>query len=232
MSLATEEIRTTPPSDGAIVERIVAAVMARKLKPGAKLPEAALCEAFGCARAQIRRVLVVLAERGVVTLQANRGAFVARPGAGEAGDVFAARRAIERAIVLAAAPRLGPAALSRLCANVRASAKAEAEGDRSGAIRLTGQFHLTLAEAAGNSVLAKFLADLVARTSLIIGLYGPTSLRSCSQGEHESLIEALTRRDGASTADLMERHLRHIEAELDIRRVSAEPTDIRRLFDG
>jgi Bacterial regulatory proteins, gntR family len=65
-----------PPSDGAIFDRIVAAVLEQKLASGAKLPEAALCDAYDCSRSQIRRVLVVLAERGVVTLHANRGAFV------------------------------------------------------------------------------------------------------------------------------------------------------------
>lgn len=229
MSLATQALQA-PLSDAAIVERIVTAVMERKLRAGAKLTEAALCDTFRSSRSQIRRVLVVLAERGVVTLHAYRGAFVTRPDAAEAQDVFAARRAIERAIVLSAADRLDPAALRRLRANVGASAKAEAEGDRGASIRLTGQFHLTLAEAAGNSVLAKFLEDLVARTSLIIGLYGSTGLRSCSEAEHEALIDALAKRDGARAADLMESHLQHIEGELDIGLVATEPADIRRLF--
>ena len=38
-----------------------------------------------------RRILVVLAERGVVALQANRGAYVASPDAGAAREVFEAR---------------------------------------------------------------------------------------------------------------------------------------------
>ena len=230
MALTIEEVQP-PLADGAIVERVVTAVMERKLKAGAKLPEAALCDAFHCNRSQIRRILIVLAERGVVSLHANRGAFVARPDAKEARNVFDARRAIERAVVLSAATRIDPAALSRLRAEVRAGTRAETEGDRSKAIRLSGQFHLRLAEAAGNSVLTKFLGELVARTSLIIGLYGSLSVRSCSEAEHEALIEALAEQDGARAADLMERHLRHIEAELDIRPPAAEPADIRQVFE-
>ena len=105
MPAAPDDLRQ-PLSDGAIFDRIVAAVMEQKLAGGAKLPEAALCEAFDCSRSQIRRVLVVLAERGVVTLHPNRGAFVANPSADEARDVFEARRAIERSIVLSAASRI------------------------------------------------------------------------------------------------------------------------------
>ena len=73
-----------------------------------------MCEAFDCSRTQIRRVLIVLAERGVVTLHPNRGAFVSSPDAEEARNVFEARRAIERSIVLAAAARIDAATLAEL----------------------------------------------------------------------------------------------------------------------
>src|ERR1700752_249926 len=101
MSITEDELGQ-PLSDAAIVERIVAAVMEQKLAAGAKLPEAALCDAFECSRTQIRRILVVLAEPGVVTLHPNRGAFIASPAAEEAREVFEARRAIERSTVISA----------------------------------------------------------------------------------------------------------------------------------
>ncbi len=219
-----------PLSDAAIVDRVVAAVMEQKLAAGAKLPEAALCEAFDCSRTQIRRVLVVLAERGVATLHANRGAFIASPDAEEARNVFEARRAIERSVVLAAASRIDAATLEALRRNVGAGGAAEARGDRSESIRLSGQFHLGLAEAAGNAVLTRFLEDLVARTSLIIGLYGSRATRSCSEDEHDALLAALAKRDGPRAAELMDRHLAHVEHLLDIRDAVEPPADIREVF--
>jgi len=229
MSLSEDELQH-PAQDGAIVDRIVAAVMEQKLPPGAKLPEAALCEAFACSRTQIRRILVVLAERGVVALHSHRGAFVASPDGGAAREVFEARRAIERPIALAAAAKIGKTALAELRANAKASAAAEAEGRRGESILLSGQFHLLIAEAAGNSIMAKFLEDLVARTSLIIGLYGSRRHRDCPEGEHEALIEALAASDGPRAADLMERHLKHIEGSLDMHDAGEAPVDIRGLF--
>jgi DNA-binding GntR family transcriptional regulator len=222
--------RRRPPSDEAIFDRIVAAVMEQKLAGGAKLPEAALCEAFGCSRTQIRRVLLVLAERGMVALHPNRGAFVASPSADEARDVFEARRAIERSSVLSAATRIDSNALSDLRANARAGALAEACGDRKESIRLSGQFHIRLAEVAGNMVLLRFLEDLVARTSLIIGLYGSRSPRSCAEPEHDALVDALARGDGPGAAAVMEHHLRRVESALDIRDVGEAPVDVRRVF--
>ena len=229
MSAASDDI-LQPPSDAAIFDRIVAAVMEQRLAAGAKLPEAALCEAFDCSRSQIRRVLVVLAERGVVALHPNRGAFVAKPSADEARDVFEARRAIERSIVLTAAGRIDANALSELRANARAGGVAETAGDCNESIRLSGQFHLRLAEVAGNALLTRFLEDLVTRTSLIIGLYGSRSARSCSEFEHDAVIDALARRDGPGAAAVMEHHLKHIESALDIRDGAEAPVDVRRLF--
>ncbi len=229
MALIDDDLRQPPP-DAAIVDRVVGAVMEQKLAAGAKLPEAPLCEAFDCSRSQIRRVLIVLAERGVVALHQNRGAFVASPGAEEARNVFAARRAVERAIVLAAASRIDPGALEDLRANAHAGCAAQARGDRGESIRLSGLFHLRLAEAAGNAVLTRFLEDLVARTSLIIGLYGARATRSCSEDAHEALVAALAARDGARAAELMDTHLDHIERLLDIRDAAETPADIRGVF--
>jgi DNA-binding GntR family transcriptional regulator len=229
MALIEDEIGQ-PLSDAAIVERVVQAVMEQKLAAGAKLPEAPLRGAFDCSRTQIRRVLVVLAERGVVTLHPNRGAFVASPDADEARDIFEARRAIERSIALSAASRIDPVTLEDLRRNARDGAVAEARGDRSESIRLSGQFHLRLAETAGNAVLSRFLEDLVVRTSLIIGLFGSRATRSCSEVEHAALVDALAARDGLRAADLMDRHLSHVERLLNIRDADETPADIRSVF--
>lgn len=229
MALTTDQARSSL-TDDAIVERIVNAVMEQRLRAGAKLPESALCDAFQCNRTQIRRILVVLAERGVVTLHANRGAFVSSPDATAAHEVFEARRALERSIVLLAVERIEEGALEGLRANVRKGAAAEARGDRSQSIRLSGEFHLRLAEVVGNSVLTKFLGELVARTSLIIGLHGSHGARSCAEAEHKGLADALERRDAHGAAEAMEHHLRHIENTLDIYDGAEQSVDIVSIF--
>ncbi len=218
-------------SDEAIVERIVAAVMEHKLPPGAKLAENALCEAFSASRTQIRRILVVLGERGVVTLHPNRGAFVWSPSAEEARDVFAARRVVERAAVERAAATINARVLARLRALVAAGAAAAHRADEREAIRLSGQFHIEIAEIAGNAVLTRFLEDLVARTSLIIAFYGATT-QTCSDSDHDDLITALAAPNVARAGELMENHLKRIEAGLDIREMVERPLDIRELFSG
>lgn len=217
-------------SDIVIVERIVGAVMEHKLPPGAKLAENALCAAFQASRTQVRRILVILGERGVVTLHPNRGAFVWSPSADEAREVFAARRVIERALVESAAANIDDRALDRLREIVTAGAAAAARADERELIRLSGQFHIEIAEIAGNTVLTRFLEDLVARTSLIIAFYGAKTQQTCSDSDHDELITTLTARDVVRAGELMERHLRHIEAGLDIRESDERPLDIRGVF--
>ena len=48
----------------------------------------------------MRQVLARLAHEGVVTVQRNRGAFVAEPSIGQARDLFEARRLIEPPLLL------------------------------------------------------------------------------------------------------------------------------------
>lgn len=218
-------------SDDAIVERIVAAVMGHKLPPGAKLAENALCEAFNANRTQIRRILVVLGERGVVTLHPNRGAFVWSPSAEEAREVFAARRVVERAVIESAAATIDAAGLARLRDLVAAGEAAAHRADERESIRLSGQFHIEIAEIAGNAVLTRFLEDLVARTSLIIAFYGART-QTCSHSDHDDLINALAAGDVARAGELMEGHLRRIESGLDIREAAERPLDIRELFSA
>lgn len=220
-----------PASEDQIVERIFAAVMERRLQPGAKLPENALCDAFGVPRARIRRVLIKLAERGIVTLHTNRGAFVASPSPEEARDVFQARRTIEQSVIGNAALRINKDQVDALRAHVAREAAAGARVDRREAIRLSGQFHIRLAEVAGNPVITRFVEELVARSSLIIALFGSRQLFSCSEDEHRELLDAVGANDGARAAQLMDHHLGHLERELDIHDMTDEPADIRRILE-
>ena len=81
-----------------IINSITAAVSEQRLPAGTKLGEQMLSDLFNCNRANVRRALSTLATMHVVQLQPNRGAFVSTPSPKEAGDVFEARRTIERTL--------------------------------------------------------------------------------------------------------------------------------------
>ena len=213
-----------------IVERIFEAVMERRLPPGTKLSESALCQAFGVGRMRIRRCLLLLASRDVVELQSNRGAFVARPSAEQAREVFEARLTIEPTIARLVAARATDADIAALKAHTDEEATAHEQGNRREAIRLSGQFHVRLAEVAGNTILERMMKDLVTRTSLILGIYGSPGVATCRDHDHCNLIAALQARDPQQAAALMTEHLRQIEGTMDLTQASVPSVDIVQVF--
>ncbi|MFD2174300.1 GntR family transcriptional regulator [Rhodobacter lacus] len=203
-------------TEAEIVERIFEAVMERRLAAGTKLSESELCKAFGVGRMRIRRALLLLAAREVVELRSNRGAYVACPSPAQARDVIEARAALEPAVARLVAERAAPETLAALAAVLEEEAAAHARGSRHEAIRLSGQFHLRLAEASGNATLVRILKDLVTRSSLIVAIYGAAGLETCRDHDHATLLAALHARDGAEAERVMAAHLADIFATLDL----------------
>jgi DNA-binding GntR family transcriptional regulator len=211
----------------AIVDCVFRVILERRLPPAAKLSERVLCEVFRTSRSTVRRALLVLAERGTVALLPNRGAFVAVPSSEEARAVFEARQTIEPTIASKAALEVTAEQVSHLKRHLEAEAGARDRGARHDAIRLSGQFHVELAKYARNPVLARFVEELVARTSLIIGLFGATEATLCMCDEHEALVSAIERHDGERAQEIMLSHLAHIENELELSDRTMGNVDIR-----
>lgn len=231
-SFGPPDARRSPLEESEIVERIHDAVIEQRLPPGTKLPEAALCRAFGVPRGRIRRSLLLLASRNIVVLHPNRGGFIAQPTAEEARDVFEARRTLESLVARLAAERAGPQDLATLDSHLGGEDLAFREHDRRRLIRLSGEFHVLVAAAAGNRVLHDVVKELVARTSLIIAMYGATPAENCRTDEHRDLLAALRVRDAGAAAELMEQHLRHIENRLDVRQTRANGIDLVEILSG
>lgn len=217
-------------SEDAIVERIFEAVIEQRLPPGTKLSESALCEAFGVGRMRIRRSLLLLASRDIVDLQSNRGAYVSSPTPEQAREVFEARRSIEPNVARLAVERAAAPDIEALAQHLRQESLAHADGDRRRAIRLSGAFHVKLAEIAGNAIMLRMVKELVTRTSLIIGMFGASLAASCPDDEHQNILRTLEARDPETAADLMREHLRHIEAQIDLTAEPAANVDLVTLF--
>ena len=213
-----------------IVERIFEAVVEQRLPPGTKLSESALCEAFGVGRKRIRRARLLLSSREVVDVYANRGAFVASPTAQQAREVFEARQTMEPMIARLAVERATEADIANLSAHLQREHDAHHDESRHEAIRLSGQFHLLLAQIAANSVMLRMMKELVTRTSLIIGIFGAPSVTNCRDDDHERILHAFKTRDGQAAADLMAEHLRVIENSLDLGNKTNGAVDLLRIF--
>jgi DNA-binding GntR family transcriptional regulator len=214
-------------SEEGIYERLVAAIFEHRLPPGTKLGEESLAGIFGVTRARIRAVLPRLAHEGLVTLEPNRGAFVAQPTVEQARDVFEARRLIEPGIATRLARQSDrAAAVTRLRQHVAAERKARGAGDVRTIVRLSGEFHMLLAELSGNVVLAKSMRELALLTCLIIALYDRPATPSCLGEEHGEITDAIATGDSRRAASLMVEHLNHVEKELDLSMGVETPIDL------
>ena len=213
-------------SDQRIYDRIVTSIMEHRLRPGAKLGEDKLGKIFGVGRTRIRPVLARLASERIVTLQPNRGAFVAKPTVEEAREVLELRRQIEALVIRRVVRLLTPALVERLRAHGQAEARARTAQDRRAMIRLSGEYHTLLADLSGNALAAKWMRELASLTCLIILLYDVPSTPSCRNYEHEEITQALADRNETEAVRLMDEHLSQLEACLDLYDIDPDESDL------
>jgi DNA-binding GntR family transcriptional regulator len=198
----------------AIADRIVDAILAGRLAPGQRLGEQALADLFGCSRTLVREAMARLSARGMVEVNARRGWFVVQPSLDEAREAFGARLALETGLLHGLAGPLPKAAIRQLkdhVAREQAAIRAADAGERSW---LLGDFHVCLAECAGNSLLADILKDLTARTTLIATLYQSTHAASESCAEHAQIVAALEAGDQPRAIALLRAHIGSVAQHL------------------
>lgn len=210
-------------------ERICDAIMDHSLPPETRLVEAKLCEIFALGRTRVRQVLQRLANERLVTLMPNRGAIVCKPSTQDALDVFEARKLLEAGVVSRFVSVASDRDITRVQALLQAEQAAWQQRDRRAMIRLSGEFHLLLAEIAGNRTITELLRELVWRSSLIVAVYQAPGASSCPPHDHETLYAALLARS-SDAAPLMLRHLDHVLGELQLREPETPGVDLHNVL--
>lgn len=202
--------------------RIAALIAEARLEPGARLPsEADLAETLHVSRATIREAVVALDVSGVVRLRRNASAVVRDPTArlidtafhreGGPFEILSVRRLIEPESARLAAEKATPAecdameaAIERMLDENQAGFQTE-HGDR--------DFHLEIAKAAGNSVLAGVVSDLWRMRqqgrlwSILDQLSDIATRRSRAVYEHMRILEAIRARAPERAAEAMTAHI-------------------------
>jgi DNA-binding GntR family transcriptional regulator len=225
-----------PLTDSEMYERMVSAILDHRLPPGTKLVEDKLAAAFGVSRTRIRPVLVRLANEQVVTLTPNRGATIAQPSEQEAREVFEVRRMIEPTLVELFVARAGKKEMEVLKRCIAEEEAARLAGEMRRAIRLSGDFHLIIAEHAGHQTLGRILRELVSRTSLVLMTYSSAHAKerddatACGCREHRALLDAIRLRDAKEAARRMRDHLARLESELRFEPPADDAPDLTALF--
>jgi DNA-binding GntR family transcriptional regulator len=204
-----------------IAHDIAKAIVAHQLPPGTRLREEALARAYGVSRTKIRAALLMLSKDKLIRTVPDKGAFVSKPSAAEAREIFAVRRILETALAREFVARAQAADYKRIEQHLKLERKAAAGDDVQLRNRLLGDFHTLLAEVVGNSVLTEMLRELAARSAIITVLYQSTLDAVCSSEEHHAFLRAAKDGDVKKACSLMVEHLGHVEAALNFDETAA-----------
>lgn len=212
-----------------VYDGIYAAIVERRLSPGARLREQELAASFEVSRTVVRQALQRLAQDRIVELRHNHGAQVPAPSREQAAHVFDARRVVECELARRLAGKLDAAGRAELARAVAAEADADARGDRAAAIRWSGEFHRRLAQLGGNPVFVHLIDELLPATSMLLALHQPIGRPVCVAHRHVELIEALGGSPAKAAAE-MRRHL--VELEKSVQAPAPSTNSLRDVFSA
>ncbi|MHC8329030.1 GntR family transcriptional regulator [Pseudomonas sp. LB1P83] len=200
-----------PPLADDLYSRIFDAILEQRIDATSRFTEESLAQMFSVRRSEIRGVLTRLSHQQIIVLRANHRPRVAALDAEQTRQTLHARRLTEITLVRLACRQPRARDLTRLHALIDRERSCTGRGP---AIRLSGEFHLQLAEMAGNAPLAHFLGSLVPLTSLAIAQFDAQVEGYCGWQVHEDIVNAVERRDAVTAEALLSRHLDHLEAVL------------------
>jgi DNA-binding GntR family transcriptional regulator len=199
-----------------LYSQVFDAILEQRIHAASRFTEESLAQMFGARRSDIRGVLTRLSHQQVIVLRANHRPRVAALDSEQTRQMLHARRLAEITLVrLACQSRLQD--LKPLRNLIESERQCTARG---AAIRLSGEFHLRLAQMAGNAPLAHFLGSLVPLTSLAIAQFEVGLEGYCVWHKHQAILESVERGEAVKAENLLGQHLDHLEAML----LNAGPT--------
>ncbi|MGE5538681.1 MAG: GntR family transcriptional regulator [Gemmatimonas sp.] len=200
---------------GEILARLRDYIVEGNLSDGARIPERQLCELFGVSRTPLREALKVLASEGVVDLLPNRGARVHTLDPHDIQELFQLVAGLESlagrlACEVITDDEIGE--IERLHHEMYAH---YLRRDMHGYFDANQAIHRRIVEAARNSALTAAYQSYTARIRRV--RYAANLARKRDRWgeamrEHESILDALRRRDGSELSDILFHHLRNKQA--------------------
>jgi DNA-binding GntR family transcriptional regulator len=191
-----------------VVQHLRDLIVEGALAPGIKLNERELCETLGISRTPLREALKVLEAEGLIELSPNRGASVSTMSDREIWETFELMSGLEALSGELACARITAAELDEIKALHYTMLAAKARHDLPGYYSRNQAIHDKINEAACNSVLRATYVGLNRRLKALRfkSNFHPEKWDRAAR-DHEDMIAALERRDGAGLAKILRQHL-------------------------
>lgn len=187
------------------------------LEPGSPLDEVKLSDRFGMSRTPVREALLRLSADGLVTTLPNRNTIVATIDFATLPTYFDALTLMYRVTTRGAAAKRNLAAMARIRARQDDFARAVAARDAYAMIEANRDFHVAIAEQAGNPYYTAFFSRLLDEGRRILRLYYSTfddRLPHQYVDEHEEMIAAIEACDIEKADALAIEHARQIVRQI------------------
>lgn len=223
MALVAKAGAGRPAGSGAhhrVIARLRSEIISGWRSPGSALGEVELADEYGVSRNPVREALRHLEAEGFVVSRPGRSTIVARLTEDEARGILEVRGILERNASRAAAERRSDEELTTLNAIVAQANVALAAGDAARLTELNTEFHLGVASAAGNVVMADIIGGLMRKVEW---MYSPTlnNRGQHSWQEHLGILAAIEARDGDSAETLMADHICAATADFALKHAQA-----------
>lgn len=154
----------------AIFERLYAEIMGGRLGAGDRVTETSLARTTHTSRGHVRDGLKVLASRGIVQLEPNRGAVIPSPSVDDVVEIYAARRSLGALLVRRAAEAPVAGRLSLLEGALSAMLDTAVHGDALDTGELDLRLQEVIAEMAGMRRIAGMYADLNDQLRMLVAV--------------------------------------------------------------
>jgi DNA-binding GntR family transcriptional regulator len=186
-------------------------IVHNELPPGSRLTESMLSERFSVSRTPLREALKVLSSEGLVEILPNRGARVVTLTVADIKNLFEVIGALESLAGRLACQNISDAEICDLKAVHCQMQATFLRGDLPEYFRLNQEIHAQIVATAGNPILMTTHQNLNSRLLRVRYMANQVDHDRWADAmeEHELIVEALERRDGAQTGDLLLLHLQH-----------------------
>lgn len=181
-----------------------------ELKEGQRIHEPGLCQQLDISRTPLREALKVLHSEGLVTIEPNRGAWVATITPEEIREHFEIISSLERRAAELTAVKVSESDLARLSKLQDKLERHYQARERNEYFETNQHIHRLIIELAGNDTLTQLHHQLMNRVSrgryLAIGMQHRWEE---SVDEHRALLDALRARNAELAGRILAEHVLH-----------------------
>jgi DNA-binding GntR family transcriptional regulator len=167
-----------------------------------------LCELSGFGRSPVRSAVSKLQHDRLVEVVPRKGLFIRGWSSPELKAVMEARIILETGAIKLAAKNATKDQVKKLDDILKEGRQFLEKGDRKSLMRVDHEFHVSIAEASGNPVIAELVSSLKQRSNPLwfLTITGEEKLQAV-QDEHEAIFAAIKSANPVAAVTAMNSHI-------------------------